>query len=88
MRRDPNFLQQDVAGTKVIVPVGPAVTAFPGMITVNDTGAYLWELLETEQTVDTLVAALLEKYEVAQEQAKADVEAFLAKLQPTGAVID
>ena len=88
MRRDPNFLQQDVAGTKVIVPVGPAVTEFPGMITVNDTGAYLWELLETEQTVDTLVAALLEKYEVAQEQAKADVEAFLAKLQPTGAIID
>ena len=88
MKRDPNFWMQDVAGTKVIVPTGPAVTEFPGMITVNNTGAYLWELLETEQTVDTLVAALLEKYDVAQEQARADVEAFLLKLQPTGAVSD
>ena len=88
MKRNPDFLQQDVAGTKVIVPTGAAVTSFPGMITVNDTGVYLWELLETEQTVDTLVDALLENYEVEREQAKGDVESFLANLQSAGAVID
>lgn len=88
MKRNPDFVQQDVAGTKVIVPTGAAVTKFPGMITVNDTGVYLWELLEREQTVDTLVDALLESYEVEREQAKEDVESFLANLQSTGAVID
>ena len=87
MKRNPNFLQQNVAGTNVIVPTGEAVSQFPGMITVNGSGAYLWELLETEQSVDSLAAALQEKYEVAQAQAKADVEAFLAKLQAAGAVI-
>ena len=79
---------RDVAGSKVIVPVGTAVTAFPGMVTLNATGAYIWELLETEQTVDTLVDALLERYDVSQAQAKTDVVAFLKKLQNTGAVID
>ena len=88
MKRNPDFLQQDVAGTKIIVPTGTAVTSFTGMITVNNTGAYLWELLETEQTVDTLVDALLERYDVSQAQAKTDVVAFLKKLQNTGAVID
>ena len=88
MKRNPNFLQQDVAGAKVVVPIGEAVISFPGMITINGTGEYLWELLETEQTVDTLVAALLERYEVGREQAKADVESFLEKLQSTGAVIE
>ena len=88
MKRNPDFLQQDVAGTSVIVPTGAAVTSFPGMITVNDTGVYLWELLETEQTVDTLVDALLERYEVVREQAEADVETFLERLRSTGAVID
>ena len=87
MKRNPDFLLRDVAGTKVIVPLGNAVTEFPGMITVNDTGAFLWELMETEQTLNALVAAMLERYEVAQEQARADVEAFLAELRPTGAVI-
>ena len=87
MKRNSNFLLRDVAGPMVIVPIGDAVAAFSGMITVNGTGAYLWQLLETEQTVDTLTEALLERYEVTREQAVADVEAFLAKLQPTGAVL-
>ncbi len=87
MKRNTDFLLRDVAGTMVIVPVGAAVNDFPGMMTVNATGAFLWELLEKEQTVQTLVAALLEDYEVSEETARADVEAFLEKLKPTGAIL-
>ena len=87
MKRSDKFLLRDVAGTLVIVPVGAAVSAFPGMITLNATGAYIWELLETEQTEDTLVAALVARYEVEEDKARADVQAFLAKLKPTGAIV-
>lgn len=87
MKRSSDFLLRDVAGTRVIVPVGAAVSAFPGMITLNATAAYLWELLETEQTVQSLTQALLDRYEVDEPKAKADVEAFIARLQPTGALI-
>lgn len=87
MKRSENFLLRDVAGTLVIVPVGAAVSAFPGMITLNDTAAYLWELLEQEQTVASLAAGLMERYEVDEEKATADVEAFLEKLKPTGAIV-
>lgn len=86
MKRSEDFLLREVAGTLVIVPVGAAVAAFPGMMTVNATGAYIWELLETEQTVQSLVEALTERYEVTEEKAKADVEAFIARLKPTGAL--
>lgn len=88
MKRSNDFLLRDVAGTLVIVPVGAAVTAFPGMITLNATGAYIWELLENEQSVDSLVAALTERYEVDQDKARADVEAFVGKLHPTGAIVE
>lgn len=87
MKRSADFLLRDVAGTLVIVPVGAAVSEFPGMITMNATGAYLWELLENEQTVETLADALVARYEVDMQTAKADVEAFVARLKPTGAVI-
>ena len=88
MRRNPDFLLRQVAGRQVIVPVGKAVSNFPGMITVNQTGAFLWECLETEQTLQTLVQAITETYEVSQEQAAQDAQAFLAKLRPTGALIE
>lgn len=87
MKRSTDFLLRDVAGTLVIVPVGAAVSVFPGMITLNATGAYLWELLETEQSVETLTDALVARYEVDGEKARADVEAFLTKLKPTGALV-
>lgn len=87
MKRSDNFLLRDVAGSLVIVPVGAAVVAFPGMMTLNATGAYIWELLETEQTVESLVEALTARYDVTREKAKEDVEAFVAKLKPTGAIV-
>lgn len=87
MKRSENFLLREVAGTLVVVPVGAAVSAFPGMITLNAVGAYIWELLETEQTVDSIVQAIMDRYEVEETQAQADVEKFLNKLCPTGALV-
>lgn len=88
MRRNPDFLLRDVAGALVIVPVGKASVDFPGMITLNATGAFLWELLETEQTVDSLVEKTLARYEIDAAKARQDVEAFVAKLMPTGAILE
>lgn len=87
MKRSENFLLRDVAGTLVIVPVGAAVSAFPGMITLNATGAYIWELLETEQTAQSLTQAILDRYEVDRETAEKDVAAFVERLRAAGAIV-
>ena len=87
MKRSSNFLLQDVAGTLVAVPVGETAMAFKGVLTLNAVGAYIWELLENEQTEQTLTDALVERYEVDAERAHADVVAFLGKLQEAGALI-
>ena len=87
MRQNSDFLLQEVADTVVVVPVGQASVNFGGMITLNTTGAVLWKLLETEQTVQTMTQALLDRYEVEEATARADVEAFIKKLLPTGAIL-
>lgn len=86
MVRNENFLMQEVAGKQVVVPVGTAAAEFPGMITLNETGAFLWGLLETEQTEQSLLEAILEQYDVAPETAKADIAAFLDRLKKVGAI--
>jgi len=86
MKRSADFLLRDVAGSLVIVPVGAAVSVFPGMVTLNDTGAYIWGLLETDQTVASLAEALVAHYEVDQTQALEDVEAFVDRLKTIGAI--
>ena len=88
MIRNPNYILRDVAGAQVIVPVGEATREFPGMITVNATSAYLWEKLSQPQSKESLTAALLEKFDVSEELAKADVEKFLKTLLLIGAVTE
>ena len=87
MHRNEEFLLRQVAGMTVILPVGKASETFPGMISVNETGAFLWELLKTEQTLSTLTAAMTESYQVEAEQAEADIRAFLERLAAAGAVM-
>lgn len=88
MKRNSGFLMRQVAGRFVLAPVGDTVKTFSGMITMNATGKFLWDLLEQEQTVDSLAQALVENYEVEFEKAKADVEKYLEPLLPVKAVIE
>lgn len=88
MKRNPDYLLREVADTLVVVPVGAAANDFYGMITLNQTGAYLWELLRSEQTVQSLTEALMDEYAVEQEQAQKDVEAFVNKLVSIGAILE
>lgn len=44
---------------------------------LNDTAAFLWELLENPQTSTKLSKALTKKYKISQSQAQKDVESFL-----------
>ena len=86
MTRNETFLLRNIAGSWVVVPVGAAALEFPGMVTLNESGRYLWELLETPQTEQTLAKALTERYEVTADQAADDIQKFLAPLLEIGAV--
>ena len=88
MKRNPDFLLREVAGKQVAVPVGKAAAKFHGMLTLNASSVYLWQLLEQDQTVESLTEALCEKYAVERETAQADVLALLEKLLAVGAVTE
>lgn len=88
MKRNSGFLMRQVAGRYVLAPVGDTVKTFSGMITMNATGKFLWDLLEQDQTVDSLAQALVDNYEVELEKAKADVAKYLEPLLPIKAVIE
>ena len=86
MIRSKSYLLRDVAGKQVVVPLGKAATTFPGMLSLNATGAYLWQLLEQEQTEDSLVEAFCARYDVDESTAREDITACLGKLRSVGAI--
>lgn len=86
MKIGKEFILREIAGDYILVPVGNTALEFNGLITVNEIGAFLWERLKKETTIDELTAAVLDEYEVDAETARRDVEEFVASLQKTGIV--
>lgn len=88
MKRNPEFVIRQVADRFVIVPVGTAAEKFSGMITINATGKFLWDLLENEKSLESLAQALVKEYEIDMELALKDVKTFLEPILPTGAIVE
>ena len=58
-----------------------------GMIALNETGAFIWNMLKDETDTDSICKALAEKYNIPFETAKLDVEEFLAVLKKADAFV-
>ena len=86
MIRNENFVIRKIGTQYAIVAVGEATKRFNGMISVNKTGSFIWETLKKECTMETLVAAITDHYEVDAATAKKDAETFVTALKGVGAI--
>ena len=81
MKIKEGFMLREVAGSYVVVAVGKRSEQFNGMVNLNETGAFLWKLVEQGASRDELLNSLLEAYEVEREKAEKDVDKFISVLQ-------
>lgn len=84
MKIKDGLMLYEVAGSYVVVPAGDEALDFNGMVTLNETGAFLWKQLDQGCDQARLVESLLDEYEVSPEQAQKSVEDFVAKIQENG----
>lgn len=84
IRKD--FALRQVVDTWVVLPLDEQTVDFSGMLTLNDSGARLWKLLEQGADRQALIDAITEEYEVTAQQAAADVDEFVDKLCRAGCV--
>ena len=81
MKIKSGFVLRQLADTWVVLPLLSQSLNFNGMLTLNETGAFLWRRLEEGSDTKALATALCDESEVTEEQALADVESFLATLR-------
>lgn len=77
MKVKKEYILKTVAGQHIVVPIGAEAKRFHGMITLNDTGKFLFESLNEDTSIEHLILRLVEAYEVTPEVAKKDVEKFI-----------
>ena len=86
MRIDKEFILREIAGDYIIIPAGKTVLDFNGLITVNEVGVSLWNMLQNEVTFEELVQGILDEYDVEESVAREDVQEFLAALIEVGMI--
>lgn len=88
MRILEGFCLRDILGEKIAVPTGPVAAKLSGIAAMNETGEFVFNLLQTDQTEETLLAALLEEYDVPEEVARVDLAELLAVFRHYGLLVE
>lgn len=81
MKIKEGFMLRQFGDDYIVVAVGEGSEDFNKLITINSVGAFIYNELKYDKTSDELVKAMLDKYEVSEDIARRDVDAFVDKLK-------
>lgn len=84
MKIKDGFVLRNMAGEFIAVPFDESYSDVGALISLNETGAFLWKALEEEKELDDLVSALVAEYEITEDEAKAAAEGFTEGLKAAG----
>lgn len=75
------LVKRNIAGDVILVPVGDSSLTLKGLITLNETAAFIWDRLADAADAAELAAAMCEEYDIAAATAKNDVDEILAQFR-------
>lgn len=88
MKATKDVIVRQIAGENILIPVGKLALKLQGMMSLSESGLFLWNRLQNDCTVDDLVEALLSEYEIDRATAEEDVNAFLKQMTEVGILED
>lgn len=74
------FIVKKIADEYIVVPSGKGIVDFKLMLTLNETGAWMWDKIAQGITKERLISDLLSEYEIDEETAISDIEDFIGQL--------
>ena len=84
--KHPDYVQRDVAGECILVPIRRTLTEANSIYVLNETGAALWNRIDGQRTAQDIVSDFCNEYEVATDQLAKDFTALLDDLLSIQAV--
>jgi len=82
-----NYILRQIAGSWTAIAIGEDSADARGVMSLNDTGALLWQALEHECDMEKLAQILVQEYGLDREQATADTAEFVEKLRKLDCIV-
>jgi hypothetical protein len=77
---------RDIAGETLLIPIRSNVAQLDSVFVLNETGKFIWENIDGTNSVHGIVTLMCDTFEVAGEEAEADVTEFVGLLASAGLV--
>ncbi len=74
----------NIDGQDFAIATGKLSNELSGIINNNETANYIFTLLQKEQTVDSIVSAMTDRYDAPKEEIENDVNEFIETLNSYG----
>ena len=84
MKIKSGFMLREIAGQWVVVPIGARVVEFNNIMTLAESGAILWKLLEKGTNEEEMASALMSEYKVDRELVTRDIRNFIESIKAKG----
>jgi hypothetical protein len=75
------FAVRRVGSESVLIPIRNRVGDLDSVFTLNDVAFRVWESLDGERRLDSIIEAICDEYDVTAEIARADVDEFIRGLE-------
>jgi len=85
-RKKDNIAGRIIAGESFLVPVCGTPAEMEKIFVMNPMADFVWQRLDGRQTLETILAAILENFAVEPEQALADMADLISQLLENGLI--
>lgn len=77
------FVAREVGNELIIVPLSGNVAQMNALFTLNETGKFIWENVTDSNSIDDMVTLMTDEFDIDNQTARKDIEAFLHKIETT-----
>ena len=85
MRVKEDLVLNKVVDEYVVVAKNPDV--FKGILKLNETGAFIFKIMQQDIAADKIIEKITEEYDVSKEKAEVDLNEFINHLDDVGLII-
>ena len=69
----PDIVTRKTGNEYVLVPVANNIADMNSVYTLNETGAFIWDLIDGKRNIEEIISLLTEEYDINEQSASEDV---------------
>ncbi|MGE5307784.1 MAG: PqqD family protein [Deltaproteobacteria bacterium] len=79
--KDPDVIFRKIADEFILVPIRQKAVDLRSVFTLNETGAFIWELIDSTRSLSQIRDKVAEEFDVDPKAAQADVSSLISQLE-------